>query len=151
MGLFTIENFEHIAKLYSIFTCAIFAGSAIYINLAEHPARMECGTRAATTQFINCYRKSALVQSALVFLCPMFSFMAWLGGASRWWLFAGLMIGAIVPFTFIFISPINRQLLNPELDKDSAQAKSLLIQWGKLHSVRSALSLVAFIIFLLNM
>lgn len=151
MALLTVENLEHVAKLYSIFTCAIFAGSAIYINLAEHPARMECGTKAATTQFINCYRKSALVQSSLVFLCPVFSFLAWLGGASGWWLAAGLMMGAIVPFTFMFISPINRELLNPDLDKDSAHAKSLLIEWGKLHSVRSAISLVAFIIFLLNM
>jgi hypothetical protein len=46
--------------------------------------------------------------------------------------------------------PTNKQLLAPTLEKRSAQAKELLSRWGKLHALRSVLSGLALIIFLLN-
>jgi hypothetical protein len=39
------EAFQFVA----ILSCTLFAGAALYINLAEHPARMQCGTELAAT------------------------------------------------------------------------------------------------------
>ncbi len=35
--------------------CAIFAGAALYVTLVEHPARMQCETRIAATQWAPSY------------------------------------------------------------------------------------------------
>ena len=40
-----------ILELIAALATAIFAGAAIYINLVEHPARMECGTAAAVREW----------------------------------------------------------------------------------------------------
>ena len=45
--------FEFVAVL----AATLFAGAAIYINVAEHPARMGCGTELAATVFGPSYRR----------------------------------------------------------------------------------------------
>jgi hypothetical protein len=61
-----------------------------------------------------------------------------------------LLLGLVIPFTLVIIMPINQQLLDPTLDKESQQAQELLSRWGKLHAVRSALSGMALVIFLFS-
>jgi len=34
---------RQIAEFVSVLTCGLFTGASVYINLVEHPARMECG------------------------------------------------------------------------------------------------------------
>jgi hypothetical protein len=44
--------------------------AAIYINIAEHPSRLECGTAAAATVFGPSYRRAAVVPSTLRAIMP---------------------------------------------------------------------------------
>jgi hypothetical protein len=55
-----------------------------------------------------------------------------------------VVLGAVVPFTLIAILPTNYRLLDASLDKASPEAEAVLARLGRLHAVRSALSLVAF-------
>ncbi|MGA7925792.1 MAG: DUF1772 domain-containing protein [Candidatus Sulfotelmatobacter sp.] len=48
----------------------------------------------------------------------------------------------------IAILPTNNQLLNPTLDRRSAETERLLARWGRLHAVRSVLSAMALLLFL---
>jgi hypothetical protein len=34
---------RQIAEFVAVLSCSLFTGASIYINLVEHPARMECG------------------------------------------------------------------------------------------------------------
>jgi len=65
----------------------------------------------------------------------------WLLGGSTGWLIAALLVGAVVPFTFGVIMPTNHKLLAPGRDLASDETRALLVRWGQLHAVRTALSL----------
>ncbi len=128
-------------------TAGLFSGAAIYVNLVEHPARMQCGTDLAIKEFAPSYRRATVMQVSLAVVGLLMAMAAWLKGGSIWWLVGGVILVAAVPFTLLFILPTNHKLLDPSLDKDSELASSLLVRWGRLHAIRSILSLISFLIF----
>lgn len=139
---------REIAEFISLLASALFAGAAVYITFVEHPARMQCGVEIAATEFAPSYRRATMMQATCAALGLLASIAAWLAGASYLWLFAGVLLGSVIPFTLIAILPTNKQLLNPELDRRSADAERLLTRWGRLHAVRSVLSGLALLLFL---
>ena len=134
-------------QLLATFCAAVFAGAALYINLVEHPARMGLDTLTAAAQWAPSYKRATWMQAPLALLSFIGGAAAWLMGAGAGWLAAALLIGAVVPFTFIGIMPTNNQLLAPGRDLGTAETRTLLERWGKLHAVRSALSTLATIIY----
>ena len=88
------------------------------------------------------------MQASLAVSSSVFSIAAWLVGGSGLWLLGGILIGAVVPFTFVAIVPTNKQLLDPALDRKSDRTRQLLSQWARLHAVRGLLSFLPPIIFL---
>jgi uncharacterized membrane protein len=119
-----------------------------WISFVEHPARMQCGTTLAITQFAPSYKRATIMQASLAAVGTVAAIAAWLQGASAPWLAGGLLLGAVIPFTLIVILPTNKRLLDPSLNKDSKLAEQLLQRWATLHAVRSALSLASFLVFL---
>ena len=132
----------------AVFCAAVFAGAAIYITLVEHPARMSLDTRAAAAQWAPSYRRATLMQAPLAVLSFIASCTAWFLGGGRAWLVAALLIGLVVPFTLIVIKPTNNELLASGRDLASADTRALLERWGRLHAVRSVLSVLATLVML---
>jgi Domain of unknown function (DUF1772) len=124
------------------------AGAAIYINITEHPAHMPGNTHAATAQWAHSYRRATFMQAPLALISLIAGIAAWLFGAGAWWLIAAVLVGAVVPFTFIAIMPTNYELLSSDRDLASVATGRLLERWARLHAVRSTLSLVASVLFL---
>jgi hypothetical protein len=137
-----------VLQLVATLAAALFAGAALYINVAEHPARMTLETRMAAWQWAPSYRRATLLQAPLAMLSLVSGTGAWLLGADVLWLVGALLIGLVVPFTLAIVMPTNRQLLDPRRDLSSGETRSLLEKWSKLHAVRTALSLVASIVYL---
>ena len=129
----------------------LFAGAALYINVAEHPARMGLETRMAALQWAPSYRRATWLQAPLALLSLACGLAAWLLGAGFGWLIGALFVGAVVPFTFAVIMPTNNKLLAPGRDLNSAETRALLVHWGRLHAVRTILSLVGIIVYLLSL
>jgi uncharacterized membrane protein len=126
----------------------LFAGAALYVSLVEHPARMECGTELAATEFPPSYRRATMLQASLAVAGFLLASVAWLGGASGRWLVGGGILASVVPFTLGVMMSTNRQLVDPALDRKSKRAARLLERWARLHRVRVALSLIALVVFL---
>jgi len=138
---------EFVASLSS----ALFAGAAIYINLVEHPARMGCDTKTAATLWAPSYKRATPMQASLAIVGSLAGVAAWLAGGGVLWLVAALPIGAVVPFTLLAIKPTNHRLLAPGRDLASPETRALLEKWGRLHAVRSALSLAASVLYVASL
>jgi hypothetical protein len=131
-------------ELLAAVCAGLFAGAAAYITLVEHPARLECGTELAVTEFAPSYRRATVMQASLAAAGLLAALAAWAQGRGTPVLVGGLLLGAVIPFTLLIILPTNRRLLAPGLDRSSPDTGALLRRWGRLHAVRTVLSAVAF-------
>jgi Domain of unknown function (DUF1772) len=135
-------------QLLAAVCAALFAGAALYITLVEHPARMSLDTRAAAMQWSPSYKRATWMQAPLALLSFLSGAVVWLMGAGAGWLVAAVFIGLAVPYTLLVIMPTNHKLLAPGRDLGSAETRTLLEGWGKLHAVRTALSLLATVLYM---
>ncbi len=136
-----------ILTLVAVLACGLFAGAAVYITLVEHPARLSCSTEVAAKQWAPSYKRATVMQASLAVVAAV------AGGARgiqthHWlWLVGAVAILAVVPFTLLVIYPTNHKLLDPARDLASEETRHLLESWGQLHAVRSALGLVALVLY----
>jgi Anthrone oxygenase len=129
----------------------LFAGAAIYISAVEHPARVSCGTDLAVREFAPSYKRGAIMQASLALVGCVTGFIGGWQLNDRASILSALILGAVVPFTLIFILPTNKRLLDRALDPHGAEASHLLDRWGRLHAVRSILSAAAFLILVIRL
>jgi hypothetical protein len=133
-----------IFEVFATLCAGLFAGAALYITFVEHPARLECGTELAATEFVPSYRRASVMQASLAALGFLSAITAWARGADPTILLGGGLLALVVPFTLIVIFPTNKRLLDPGLDRGSPLAAQLLLRWGRLHAVRSVAGALAF-------
>ncbi len=136
-----------IIQLLATLCAGLFAGAAVYINLVEHPARMQCGTAVALAQWAPSYRRAAVMQASLAVLGTLTALVAWVGGAGSGWMVGALLLGSVVPVTLLVIKPTNKALLDPAAAENLDRAGELLARWNRLHAIRSLTSVLAFVIF----
>src|SRR5262245_29498759 len=127
--------------------CAgLFAGAAGYISLVEHWARLRAGPAVALAQFRPGFPRARGIQVFLAVAGGVCGTIAWLTGAGRSWLLVALLLFAIVGFTLARITPVYGRLLEPSLTAESPEVSEVLERWGRLHHLRSALGLAAFLV-----
>jgi hypothetical protein len=69
---------RQVAEFVAVLACSLFTGASVYINLVEHPARMECGIEIAATEFAPSYRRATIMQASSAALGLLSSIAAWL-------------------------------------------------------------------------
>ena len=138
----------NVVSIIAVLTAALFAGAALYINVAEQPARLKLDTRSAASQWAPSYVRATWMQAPLALVSFVCGTTVWWMGRGIGWMVAALLVGMIIPFTLLGIMPTNRALLAPGRDLTSAATRTLLERWGRLHAVRTALSLAATVLYL---
>jgi Domain of unknown function (DUF1772) len=134
--------------LLALIAAAIFTGAALYVNAAEQPARLSLDDRALLTEWKPSYKRGAAMQAPLALVGCLLGLIAWWQTSHGGFLIGAIAIIAPWPWTLIGIKPTNDALLATEPDRAGPQTRALVVKWGALHGVRTALGGLATLAFL---
>jgi hypothetical protein len=134
--------------LLALTLAAAFAGAAVYVSFAEHPARLALDDRAAVAQWQPSYARGAVMQGGLALLATLLGLAAAWQGADWRWLVGAVLIGLAWPYTLLVVAPTNRRLnaISPQAGSPqagAAESRPLLQRWGRLHLPRAGLGAAA--------
>jgi hypothetical protein len=125
---------------------SLFAGAAFYINFAEQPARLLLEPNQLLKQWAPSYKRGFAMQATLAILSGMAAIYTYYSTQNLVWLVGAIVILANWPFTLLVIMPTNLRILAVKnADADTAK---MIVYWGKLHGIRTALGFMAVVIFL---
>ncbi len=127
---------------------AVFTGAAIYINIAEQPARLQLDNRSLLAEWKLAYKRGYMMQASLAIAGGLFGLFAFLSTLDWRWLLGALVLLANWPYTIFTIMPTNRRLTDTPLEAATAETRRMIERWGAFHAGRSALGFVATLIFL---
>jgi hypothetical protein len=133
---------------FALAAAAIFTGAAFYINFAEQPARLGLDDRALLAQWKPSYARGFAMQASLAIVGFVLGVLTWWSSGNYAWLLGATVLVANWPYTLLGIMPTNH-ILNAIVPDDAGpNARALIVKWGGLHAVRTALGALATVIFL---
>ncbi len=125
----------------------LFTGAALYISLVEHPARLGLADGPSLAQWQPSYKRALPIQSGLAVAGGVTGLIVGYFSTDWRWLVGSALILANWPFTLLVIFPVNKPLMAMKACAAGAHSRTMLVQWGKLHNVRSALGTATTVLF----
>lgn len=123
----------------ALVAAAVFAGAALYVNVAEQPARLALDDRSLLEQWKPSYSRGFQMQAPLAMASGLLGLAAWWLGKDWRWTIGAALILANWPYTMLVIMPVNKQLDATPDEQADAGSRALVERWGRLHTVRTAL------------
>lgn len=136
-----------IAGLSALTLATLFAGAAVYILVAEQPARLALDDASSLRHWQESYPRAARMQASLAVLAAVAGGLAFWCRRDPLWLIGAALMLANLPFTLIVIAPVNEALLASSLDQAGAASRVLIERWGSLHTWRAGFSVSAVMAF----
>ncbi len=127
---------------------AVFSGAALYINVAEQPARLELDDRSLLIQWKPSYKRGLAMQAPLAIVGFLLGLAAWWQTGHLGWAIGGLLMVANWPVTFFAIMPTNNRLMAIDPASAGTESRAMIRRWGALHALRTALGFAASLAFL---
>jgi hypothetical protein len=137
-----------VAGQLALIAAAVFAGAALYVNVAEQPARLLLDDRSLLIEWKPAYKRGFAMQAPLAVIGFLLGILAWWQTGVWQWGLGAVVIVANWPYTLFVIMPTNNVLMTTDPAAASAVSRGLVKQWGRLHAVRTALGFAAALIFL---
>jgi hypothetical protein len=137
-----------IAGQLALTVAAIFAGAALYVGIAEQPARLHLDDRSLLIEWKPAYKRGAAMQAPLAIVGFLFGLLAWWQTGGWLWLLGAVALVANWPYTLLVIMPTNTKLMALDPASAGPDSRRLIETWARLHAGRTALGLAATLIFL---
>ena len=137
-----------IAGQLALVVAAVFTGAAIYINVAEQPARLKLDDRSLLAEWKPAYKCGFAMQAPLAIVGFALGLAAWWQTRDWPWLLGALLLVANWPYTLVCIMPTNNQLMALDQARAGPESRALIESWARMHAGRSALGLAATAVFL---
>jgi uncharacterized membrane protein len=131
----------------ALIAAALFSGAAIYINVAEQPARLGLSDQSLLDEWKPAYKRGTLMQAPLAIIAFLLGTLAWWQSSNLLWVAGGLLMLANLPVTLIVILPTNERLMATQIA--TCESRTQIRKWGALHAVRTCLGFAAIATFLL--
>jgi hypothetical protein len=122
---------------------ALFSGAAVYIVLAEHPARRRIAPEAQLVQWKSSYAHGAVMQASLAALAGLAGIALWVRWNDLVFLAGGLVMWGAIAYTFAVMWQLNSRLKGTPPEAASAETVTMLGRWGRLHAGRTLIGLAA--------
>jgi len=132
----------------ALVVAAAFAGAAFYVNFAEHPARLMLDDAGLLKEWKPSYDAGYTMQATLAAASAALGLLAAWSGEDWRWIVGAVLIFANWPYTLIAIMPTNNRLKAIAETDAGPASRALLVSWGQLHAVRTALGIVATLAYL---
>jgi hypothetical protein len=137
-----------LAGQFALVVAAVFAGAALYVNIAEQPARLTLDDRSLVTEWKPSYKRGFAMQAPLAIIGFLLGILAWWQTGIWQWALGAVVIIANWPYTIFVIMPTNNLLMTTDPVAASAVSRDLIKKWGRLHAIRTALGFATTLIFL---
>src|SRR5262245_37790728 len=112
-----------LAGQMALVIAAAFAGAALYINVAEQPARLCLDDRSLLMEWKLSYQRGLNMQAALALVCGVLGLLSWWFTNDWRWLVGAMLILANWPYTLLGIRPTNSRLMAIPIDQADAGAR----------------------------
>ena len=132
----------------ALLVAAVFSGAALYINVAEQPARLGLDDRSLLAEWKPSYKHGLAMQAPLAVVGFLFGLIAWWQTGHVGWLLGALFMIANWPVTIFAIMPTNSRLMTTDPAAAGPESRAMIKRWGSLHAIRTTLGVAASLAFL---
>jgi hypothetical protein len=137
-----------LAGHFALVIAAVFAGAALYVNVAEQPARLSLDDRSLLAEWKPAYKRGFAMQAPLAIAGFLLGLLAWWQTDNWLWVAGAILLVTNWPYTIFGIMPTNNALMATDPGAAGVDTRILIEKWARLHAGRTALGFAATVVFL---